>query len=220
MYFNDSFTLNGAEGGIVLIPPKGDRLLYMIRLYFHATNNVVEYEALVNSLRITAELGVQRLYIRGDSEVIINQVMGELNCRDSRMAAYRQEVRMLDEKFNGFKLHHILWCDIEAADALARLRSCRDQPPLDMFMLDLIMLSIQLNEDSSTLASGTQSGEGGLAPTSEINPEIPIGLAGEAQELGSEIAIVIGSPDSNADWRKLISEYIWLRVIPDDEIET
>jgi hypothetical protein len=54
---------------------------------------VVEYEALVNSLRIAAELRVQRLYIHGDSELVVNQVMIESNCRDSRMAAYRQEVR-------------------------------------------------------------------------------------------------------------------------------
>jgi hypothetical protein len=30
MYFDGSFTLNGAAGGIVLISPKGDRLLYII----------------------------------------------------------------------------------------------------------------------------------------------------------------------------------------------
>jgi hypothetical protein len=58
MYLNVSFTLNGVGRGIVLISPKADQLLYMIRLHFRATNNVVEYEALVNGLRITAELGV------------------------------------------------------------------------------------------------------------------------------------------------------------------
>jgi hypothetical protein len=58
MYFNDSFTLNGTGGGIVLISPKGEQLLYVIRLHFHATNNVVQYEALVNDLRIAVEIGV------------------------------------------------------------------------------------------------------------------------------------------------------------------
>jgi ribonuclease HI len=58
MYFDRSFTLNGARGGMVLISPKGDRLLYVIRLHFCATNNVAEYEALVNGMCITAELGV------------------------------------------------------------------------------------------------------------------------------------------------------------------
>jgi hypothetical protein len=30
MYFNDFFTLNGVRGGVVVISPKGDRLLYII----------------------------------------------------------------------------------------------------------------------------------------------------------------------------------------------
>jgi ribonuclease HI len=50
MYFDGSFTLNGVGGGIVLISPKGDRLSYVIRVHFCATNNMVEYEALVNGL--------------------------------------------------------------------------------------------------------------------------------------------------------------------------
>jgi ribonuclease HI len=108
MYFDGSFTLNAAGGGIVLISPKGDRLLYVIQLHFCATINVAEYVVLVNGLHLATELRVQRLYIRGDFELIINQVMGELNYRDSRMATYWQEVRKLEEKFDGFELHHIL----------------------------------------------------------------------------------------------------------------
>jgi ribonuclease HI len=72
MYFNGSFTLNRAGGGVVLISPKGDRLLYVIRLHFCATNNVAEYGALINGLCIAVEPGVQRLYIRGNSELIVN----------------------------------------------------------------------------------------------------------------------------------------------------
>jgi ribonuclease HI len=80
----------------------------VIQLHFHATNNVAEYEALVNGLHIAAKLGVQRLYICRDSELIVNKVMGEWNCHDSRMATYQQEVRKLEEKFDNFELQHIL----------------------------------------------------------------------------------------------------------------
>jgi hypothetical protein len=51
---------------------------------------------------------VQRLYIRGDSKLVFNRVMGELNYRDFCMVAYRQEVRRLEERFDGFELNHIL----------------------------------------------------------------------------------------------------------------
>jgi ribonuclease HI len=104
MYFDDSFTLNRARGGVVLISPKGDWLLSMIRLHFRATNNVAEYEALINGLCIA----VERLYICGDSKLIVNQVMGDSMCHNSHMAAYRQEVRKHEDKFDGFELHHIL----------------------------------------------------------------------------------------------------------------
>jgi ribonuclease HI len=70
---------------------------------------VAEYKALIKGLRIVIELGVQRLYIYGDSELIVNQVMGESNCQGPHMMAYWQEVRRLEEKFDGLKLHHTLW---------------------------------------------------------------------------------------------------------------
>jgi hypothetical protein len=39
------------------------------------------------------------------------------------MTTYHQKVRKLKEKFDNFELHHILWHNNEATDALARLRS-------------------------------------------------------------------------------------------------
>jgi ribonuclease HI len=35
----------------------------VLRLHFPASNNVAEYEALINGLRIAIELGVQRLAV-------------------------------------------------------------------------------------------------------------------------------------------------------------
>jgi ribonuclease HI len=74
MYFDDSFTRNGAGGGVVPISPKGDHVLYVIQLHFRATNNVAQYEVLVNGRHLIAEPRVQRLYIRIDSNLVVNQV--------------------------------------------------------------------------------------------------------------------------------------------------
>jgi hypothetical protein len=84
-------------------------------------------------LSLTTKLEVLWLYIRGDSEVVVNQVMGESSCHDSLMAAYWQEVRKLEKKFNGFKLHHILWRDNEPADALGQHGSSHEPPPPVVF---------------------------------------------------------------------------------------
>ena len=59
----------------------------------------MEYEALINGLRITIELGATRLYVRGDSELVVDQVMKESSCKSPLTTAYYQEVRKLEDKF-------------------------------------------------------------------------------------------------------------------------
>jgi ribonuclease HI len=61
MYFDGSLMKTGAAAGLLLVSPLGKHLRYIIRLHFTASNNVAEYEALVNGLHITVELGVRCL---------------------------------------------------------------------------------------------------------------------------------------------------------------
>lgn len=108
MYFNRWVLKVGAGAGVVLISLHGNRLRYAIRLHFKASNNVAKYEGLVNGLRIASRLVVQRLYILGDSKLVIDQVMKDTACQNSKMEAYCQEDRKLEDKFEGLELHHIL----------------------------------------------------------------------------------------------------------------
>ena len=66
IYFDRSLMKTGASAGLVFVSPLGVRMRYMVHLYF-PSNNVAEYEALINGLRIAIELGIQYLDIRGDS---------------------------------------------------------------------------------------------------------------------------------------------------------
>ena len=65
----------GAE--IVLISMTGKRMEYANRLHFWATNNIVEYEALIHGHRIASKMGAHHLFIRGESELVVSQVMKE-----------------------------------------------------------------------------------------------------------------------------------------------
>jgi ribonuclease HI len=58
MYFDGSYTLNGAGASVVLIPLEGQVLKYAIQLEFLATNNIAEYEGLVNGLRLAKDLDI------------------------------------------------------------------------------------------------------------------------------------------------------------------
>ncbi|XP_066320798.1 uncharacterized protein [Miscanthus floridulus] len=98
MYFDGFVMVPGSGAGVVLISSDGSRLRYAIRLHFLASNNTMEYEALINGLCITIELGATRLYVRDDLELVVDQVIKE-SCKSALMAAYYQEVRKLEDKF-------------------------------------------------------------------------------------------------------------------------
>ena len=89
MYFDGSVKKYGAGAGLVFISPHNVRMKYSIRLKFPATNNMAEYEALINGLRIAHELSIRCLEVRGDSELVCDQVMKRADCVDPKMIAYR-----------------------------------------------------------------------------------------------------------------------------------
>ena len=82
MYFDGSVMKTGAGAGLLFISPLGKHMRYVVRLHFSVSNNMAEYEALLSGLRIAIELGIKRLDVRGDSQLLIDQVMKEASCHD------------------------------------------------------------------------------------------------------------------------------------------
>ena len=97
MYFDGSVMVPGSGARVVLISSDGSRLRNMIHLHFLASNNAAEYEALINGLRIAIKLDTTWLYVHGDLELVVDQVMKESSCKSPLMAAYCQEVHKLED---------------------------------------------------------------------------------------------------------------------------
>jgi ribonuclease HI len=123
MYFDGSLMKIGAGADLLFISPLRKHVRYVLRLHFPASNNMAEYEALVNGLRIAVELGVRRLDARGDSQLVIDQVMKNSHYRDEKMEAYCDEVWRLEDKFYGLELNHVARRYNETADELAKIAS-------------------------------------------------------------------------------------------------
>jgi ribonuclease HI len=146
MYFDGSLMKTGAGAGLLFISPLGKHVRYVLRLHFPASNNVAEYEALVNGLRIAVELGVRSLDARGDSQLVIDQVMKNSHCRDRKMEAYYDKVRRLEDKFYGLELNHIARRYNETADELAKIASGRTTIPPNVFCMDIHQPSVKLDD--------------------------------------------------------------------------
>jgi ribonuclease HI len=146
MYFDGSLMKSRAGAGLLFISPLGKHVHYVIRLHFPASNNVAEYEALVNGLHITVELGVRRLDAWGDSQLVIDQVMKNSHCRDQKMEAYCDEVRRLEDKFYVLELNHVARRYNETADELAKIASRRTTVPPNVFSMDIYQPSVKIDD--------------------------------------------------------------------------
>jgi hypothetical protein len=92
---------------------------YMVHLEFKATNNMVEYEALIFGLSTALSLGIRQLLVKGDYQLIIKQVYRECSCNKPRLAAYLLHVRKLEKDFIALELQHVPRANNSAADELS-----------------------------------------------------------------------------------------------------
>lgn len=137
MYFTGSVMKTGAGVGLLFVSPLGEHMRYAVRLHFPVSNNMAKYEVLLARLHIAIELDIKRLDIRGDSQLVVDQVMKESSCHDEKMTAYCNAVRRLEDKFDGLELNHIARKYNEEADELAKLALGRTTIPPNIFARDL-----------------------------------------------------------------------------------
>ena len=75
-----------------------------------SANNRERWRAVAHTdttVRCRHQLGVRRLMVYGDSDLVVNQVMKEWDVRSPAMTGYCSAVRKLEKKFEGLELHHI-----------------------------------------------------------------------------------------------------------------
>jgi ribonuclease HI len=209
MFFDGSLMKTGAGAGLLFISPLGKHLRYVLHLHFPVSNNVAEYEALVNGLRIAIELGVRRLDARGDSQLVIDQVMKNSHCRDPKMEAYCDEVRRLEDKFYGLEVNHVARRYNETADELAKIASARITVPPNVFSWDLHQPSVKTN-DTPEPEKASARPEAPLAP-----PGPPSATEGEALRIEEEQNGVT----PNRNWQTLYLQYLHRGELPLDRAE-
>ncbi|XP_057426101.1 uncharacterized protein LOC130719494 [Lotus japonicus] len=114
---------SGSGAGVSIESPDKMLIEKSLKFGFRASNNQSEYEALIAGLRLAIELGVQKLYIKGDSQLVVKQVRGEYQVKDPQLSKYLEIVQRLMQAIEHVRIEHIPRSQNECADALAKLAS-------------------------------------------------------------------------------------------------
>ena len=87
----------------------------------HGTNNIAEYNALILGLRRAIRLKIKKLNIRGDSLLVVNQIIGKYSVKNDALKKLHAIACELLSKIQEYTIKHIYRKDNTEADSLADL---------------------------------------------------------------------------------------------------
>ena len=72
MYVNGVSNCRGVGVGIILISPEGIRVEKSFRLIFLTSNNEAKFEAFLTGLKISRQVGADRVQLHYDSRLVVS----------------------------------------------------------------------------------------------------------------------------------------------------
>ena len=133
--------------GLVLISPYKITIEKFLRLGFSATNNEVEYEALLVGMTMVQKMGRKVVEVFSDSRLVVGLVKGELEARDVRMQDYLSQVKHLQSRFESFNLQHIPRTGNTHADCLATLATSLAQSLPQVILVENLCKPIEMKSE-------------------------------------------------------------------------
>ena len=132
--------------------------------------------------------------------------MMESSYHSAKMAAYYQEVRQLEDKFDGLELNHIpRWLN-EAADMLAKMASGLETVPTGIFASEQYKPSVRYEEPKQACEGPPALGSGANQPSAPSDPEVV--------ELDKDPTT---EPNPLADWRTPYLDYLLCEALSMDK---
>jgi len=88
LHFDGSNSQEGARVGCILRDPKGIRTIMACRFEFECTNNIAQYEALLQGLKKAFDLKVKHIKVFDDSKIIFHQLNSIIHCNSGHLKGY------------------------------------------------------------------------------------------------------------------------------------
>jgi ribonuclease H / adenosylcobalamin/alpha-ribazole phosphatase len=104
--------------GVVLRDSSGADMAEIARVIGESTNNVAEYTAVIEGLKLALERGVTDIVVNLDSKLVVHQLRGEWKIKNEALRGLAVEARRLLNRFKSAKLEHVPRADNADADKL------------------------------------------------------------------------------------------------------
>ncbi len=105
--------------GVVLLQRDGKIIARISQAIGLQTNNFAEYSAFIKLLQTARDLGVRKLYINSDSELMVKQFNGEYKVKNPAIKQLMAQVSELTRGFDVVRMRHIPREENALADALS-----------------------------------------------------------------------------------------------------
>jgi len=99
LFFDGSLCKQCGGNIIVIISPQGASFEFAFPTEPMITNNQAEYEAILKGLQLLHEVKAEEIEVFGDSQLIINQLIGLYECKEDTLRGYYDECQRLLKEF-------------------------------------------------------------------------------------------------------------------------
>lgn len=111
----------GQAGAGMVLETEGGTIYRFGEYLGSATNNVAEYKALLAGMRKAAKLGVGKLQVRSDSELVVKQLNGIYKVKNPQLQELYFEAIKAISSFDKVEFKHVKREENKEADKLANL---------------------------------------------------------------------------------------------------
>ena len=111
-------SLSGIGG--VIFNPKGEQIAVISNYLGEGfTNNVAEYQSLIQTLKKCIEMNIKQLIIYMDSKLVVEQIKGNWKIKKQHLNLLNKQSKLLINNFETFQIQHIPRENNSIADNLA-----------------------------------------------------------------------------------------------------
>lgn len=122
----------------MMVSPKSLRLEKSLRLGFRASNNEIEYEALIAGLRLIQKLWAKKVEVCSDSRLVVSQIDESFETRDYCMSQYLKLFGSLQVNFQKVSAVRVPRSSNSHTDSLATLALSLDDYIPRMILVEFL----------------------------------------------------------------------------------